>query len=277
MRPRRPEWMRRQVCAWYGAQPLPNCTGPEGAPVFGFPEFVTGDFADVVRDHGRLYLRAATVVNSERESLRVVTSERLDRNLIEQIAKDLGKITFSPSAAKLCGARAAQQRWQFAWHEQGESEAPFSAGAVPPAVNTFDFQIPLPVPVQVVDWTTGERQRAGALARVETRPALLYARLFAALGDYAKGVEYILLSIAFVFAVIEVLALWIGTKLTRSITSSVADLYEATMHVNRGDFSHRIRGEIERSAGGAGELLQLDDGLDRAAGAGAERKTAAGK
>jgi sigma-B regulation protein RsbU (phosphoserine phosphatase) len=240
VRPRRPEWTRRQVCAWYGAQPLPSCAGPEGVPVFGFPEFVTGDFADVVRDRGKLYLRAATVVNSERDLLRVVTSERLDKNLMEQIAQDLGKITFSPNAQNSAALAQAQQAGSSPDVYASESEAPFSAGAVPPAVNTFDFQIPLPVPVPVVDWKTGEQQRAGALARVETRPALLYARLFAALGDYAKGVEYILWSIAFVFAAIEVLALWIGTKLTRSITSSVADLYNATMHVNRGDFSHRI-------------------------------------
>src|SRR5208283_4807414 len=66
------------------------------------------------------------------------------------------------------------------------------------------------------------------------------ARLFAALGDYAKGIEYILFSIAGVFALIEVLALFVGTKLTRSITSAVGQLYEATKHVNRADFSHRI-------------------------------------
>jgi sigma-B regulation protein RsbU (phosphoserine phosphatase) len=69
---------------------------------------------------------------------------------------------------------------------------------------------------------------------------VLYARLFAALGDYAKGVEYILLSIAIVFAIIELLALFVGTKLTRSITSAVDQLYEATKHINRADFSHRI-------------------------------------
>jgi len=49
-----------------------------------------------------------------------------------------------------------------------------------------------------------------------------------------------LLSIALVFAIIELLALFVGTKLTRSITSAVAQLYEATKHINRADFSHRI-------------------------------------
>jgi sigma-B regulation protein RsbU (phosphoserine phosphatase) len=78
------------------------------------------------------------------------------------------------------------------------------------------------------------------LVRVQTRPSVLYSRLFAALGDFAKGVEFILLGIAVVLAIIELLALVIGTSLTRSITGSVAQLYKATQHVDRGDFSHRI-------------------------------------
>jgi phosphoserine phosphatase RsbU/P len=127
---------------------------------------------------------------------------------------------------------------------QTSSDAQFSgtflAGKLPAPTNSLDFQIAFPVPIQVIDWQTGERQREGALARIETRPAVLYARLFGVLGDYAKGIESILFSIAIVFAIIEVFALWIGTRLTRTITSSVADLYDATTHVNRGDFSHRI-------------------------------------
>jgi sigma-B regulation protein RsbU (phosphoserine phosphatase) len=53
-------------------------------------------------------------------------------------------------------------------------------------------------------------------------------------------VEYILLLIATAFAIIELLALLVGTKLTRSITLAVDQLYEATKHINRADFSHRI-------------------------------------
>jgi sigma-B regulation protein RsbU (phosphoserine phosphatase) len=256
IRPRRPEWTHREVCVWYRDQPQANCTGPEGSPVLTFPAFITEDFADIVRDHGSLYLRVATLT-ADPESLRVITSEPLDKNLIEQIARDagvLGQITFSantqssapqipatPSSDRSArqDAKSDQSANQAAGGKLDLSEA-FSSGHVPPATGMLDLQIAFPVPVQVVDWTTGERQREGALARVETRPSVLYARLFGALGDYARGIESILFSIAIVFAIIELLALWIGTKLTRSITSSVADLYGATTHVNRGDFSHRI-------------------------------------
>ena len=126
------------------------------------------------------------------------------------------------------------------FNDGGVREQAFSAGKIPPAANAMDCEITLRIPLQVIDWSTGKPERVGALAEVETRSSVLYARLFAARGDYAKGVEYILLSIAIVFAIIEMLALFVGTKLTRSITSAVAQLYEATKHINRADFSHRI-------------------------------------
>jgi sigma-B regulation protein RsbU (phosphoserine phosphatase) len=68
----------------------------------------------------------------------------------------------------------------------------------------------------------------------------LYGRLFAALGDFAPAVEYFLTFVAVVFGLIELLALFVGIRLTRTITRSVAALYNATQHINRGDFAHRI-------------------------------------
>ena len=243
-RPRRPEWSRRQVCAWYRNQPQPVCSGPEGAAGFDSPSFIAGDFRDIVRDHDTLYLRTAAMLTAEPESLRVISSEPLDKEFVEQIAGDLGRIavygTESRTAISTAAAQQDAAKPSLTFEHQKQREQTFSAGTIPPASGTLDHEITFPIPLQVVDWATGERQRAGALAEVETRPSVLYARLFAALGDYAKGVEYILLSIAIVFAIIELVALFVGTKLTRSITSAVGQLYEATRHVNRADFSHRI-------------------------------------
>jgi sigma-B regulation protein RsbU (phosphoserine phosphatase) len=246
-KPRRSEWARRQVCSWYGKQQKPFCSEREGTAGFDAPPYITGDFRDIVNDHGKLYLRTATVLATEPESLRVILSEPLDKEFVENIAGDLGRIAvYGTENTSLSPASSATEQLHqnaskpFLAFDDGKREQTFSAGTIPPAVNMLDHQVTFPIPLQVVNWATGGRQRAGALAEVETRPSVLYARLFAALGDYAKGVEYILLSIAVVFAIIELLALLVGTKLTRSITSAVAQLYEATTHVNRADFSHRI-------------------------------------
>src|ERR1700722_7002502 len=107
-RPRRPEWSRRQVCAWFGTQPQAYCSGPEGVAGFECSSFVTGDFGDIVSDHGKLYLRTATVLTPEQNSIRVVLSEPLDREFVEKIAGDLGRIAVyggsseasAPSASK---------------------------------------------------------------------------------------------------------------------------------------------------------------------------------
>ena len=93
----------------------------------------------------------------------------------------------------------------------------------------------------MVDWKTGEREPIGAVVvQVRTRPSVLYRHLFAALGEFVQLVEYTLLGILIFFGVIELVALIIGTRMTRTVTLAVAQLDDATKHVDRGDFSHRI-------------------------------------
>jgi sigma-B regulation protein RsbU (phosphoserine phosphatase) len=48
------------------------------------------------------------------------------------------------------------------------------------------------------------------------------------------------MGVAIFFAIIELIALIIGTRMTRTVTAAVAQLHDATRHVDRGDFSHRI-------------------------------------
>jgi sigma-B regulation protein RsbU (phosphoserine phosphatase) len=244
-RPRRPEWARRQVCAWYRNQLQPFCSGPDGVAAFDSASFLTTDFRDLVNDGGKLYLRTVTVLTAAQGSLRVISSEPFDQEFVEQIAGSLGRIavygTERPTAAgSTQPARQNASPRALMFDDGGLREETFFAGKIPPASSALDHEITLRIPVQMVDWATGKPERVGALAEVETRPSVLYARLFAARGDYAKGVEYILFSILIVFAIIVLLALFVGTKLTRTITSAVDQLYEATKHINRADFGHRI-------------------------------------
>jgi phosphoserine phosphatase RsbU/P len=247
IRPRRPEWARRQVCVWYRNQPQPYCSGPEGAAGFDSPSFITEDFRDVVRDHGALYLRTATVLAAEPESLRVIVSEPFDKDFVENIARDLGRIvvygtegsTVQPLAVAEPGGSKSLS-FSFPTFDDGnQPQRVFSAGTLPQASSAFDHEVTLRIPLQVVDWAAGDR-RYGAIAEVETRPSVISTKLFAARGDYAEGLKSILKLVMSVFVIVVLLALFVGTKLTRSITSAVGQLYEATTHVNRADFSHRI-------------------------------------
>ena len=258
-----PSWSSRKICAWKGGTPLAVCTGAvPGKTPFAFPSFLTTGFGAIVRDQGQLYLRAGTELGAGTQKLTVVSSDALDRSLLEKLAKDLGEITLYASAfnAKGPASRAVNsaplisleapdkqditirpgQNGMRLDSGQEELRPAFTAGVLPPGANSVDHEITFGTPLPVVDWVTGEQKKTGALLRVQTRPSVLYARLFAALGDFATGVEYLLLFAAVVFALIEMLALWIGTRLTRTVTGAVAQLYDATTHINRGDFSHRI-------------------------------------
>ncbi len=256
-----PAWASRQVCAWKGGTPLAACTtSTPGKTPFALPSFLTPTFGAIVWDHEELYLRAGTEIGSGAQKLSVVSSEELDRELLEKLAKDLGEITLY--ASRIDSKRptpAANSAPLISLENQDKDDITlrpsngmtldsgreelhlaFTAGVLPPPNNTFDREIAFATPISVVDWATGAQKKTGALLRVLTRPSVLYTRLFATLGDFATGVEYALLFAAVVFAIIELFALFIGTRLTRTVTGAVAQLYNATEHINRGNFSHRI-------------------------------------
>jgi sigma-B regulation protein RsbU (phosphoserine phosphatase) len=91
----------------------------------------------------------------------------------------------------------------------------------------------------VLDWDDGKWQSCAII--VVTRPSLLYSALFATLGDKANVLRYVLIGIALLLGLVELGALFIGIRLSRSMTRAVAELYSATEYVNRGDLTHRIQ------------------------------------
>lgn len=242
LRKRDRAWSRRQVCAWYQQKPLPLCAEFQGTSLTS-PTFINGRFADIVRDHGRLHLRAATSIPIKSNTLHVVTSEPFDKDLVGAIASDLGEITVFPSGVMINPAAAKSTsgpaKPETAADHEG-SQPTFTVGTVPNPSSSFDLEIPLAgTSLSAVDWSNGNIER-NVLVRVRTRPSVLYGHLFAALGEFVQGVAYILLGVGIFFAIIELIALIIGTRMTRTVTAAVAHLHDATKHVDRGDFSHRI-------------------------------------
>jgi phosphoserine phosphatase RsbU/P len=226
-------------------------------------------FREIVRDQEQLYLRVASVLPLSSDRLTVVTSEPLNKDLIGKLADNLGEITLYSISSRLeelsqtdqdrnpeenkakpktnkggIVIREGDQGLSFEADQEGLPPT-FTVGTLPPATGNMDREITFGTPLRVVDWKTGKevragRLRAGALIRVRTRPSVLYGHLFASLGDFATGVEYILLGVGIFFAIIELVALFTGTRMTRTVTRAVAQLYDATKLVDRGDFSHRI-------------------------------------
>ncbi len=82
-------------------------------------------------------------------------------------------------------------------------------------------------------------------ASFSTPASQLYGVLFSSLGDLSGYYLEVLIAVAFVFLFLEFAAFITGIVLTRTITHSVSELYEATQYVRAGDFTHRVR--VERA------------------------------
>jgi sigma-B regulation protein RsbU (phosphoserine phosphatase) len=257
LRKRDAAWGRRRVCAWHGDKLLPLGDESNDPPLL-LPSFVSGGLREITRDQDGLHLRVVTVIPVGSKTLMVVTSEPFDKELVGKIAANIGEITLFASErpqTSPSGRQGSELQASIAGNTDGKPPGilirgtngvsvylrqAFTVGTVPSALGSMDREVTFPASLPVLDWKTGKREPTGALVYLRTRPSVIYGRLFAALGEYVRGVEYILLGIVIFFAVIELIALIIGTRMTRTVTGAVAQLYDATKHVDRGDFSHRI-------------------------------------
>jgi phosphoserine phosphatase RsbU/P len=261
LRKRDAAWERRRVGAWHGDTLLSIGDESKGFPL-SLPKFVKGGLREITRDQDGLHLRVVTLLPVGSRMLTVVTSEPFDRELLGKIAADMGEITLLDSGLLQVNKSGQQgsapetsapknaglNNGGIVIHETKNGATvdlrpspTFTVGTLPVAAGNMDREVTFFAPLPVMDWKDGAHEPTGALVvQVRTRPSVLYGHLFAALGEFVRGVEYILLAILIIFAVIELVALIIGTRMTRTVTGAVAQLYDATKHVDHGDFSHRI-------------------------------------
>jgi sigma-B regulation protein RsbU (phosphoserine phosphatase) len=245
----------RQVTAWYRGQARvlavpPDSTAQPTPP----PAWLTEDFKGLVLEDHSLFLRAASLADVDGERLIVISTEPLDSELLNRLTAGLWRVQFylrnfkvsteqgvllesdEPSAerpeAKVNGgpgARAAAEA----------SPTVVSGGTVPTARGRFDGNFTFYSAVPVTGWH--DKQNLAVPVSVQARPSAIYRRLSSTVGFWV-GAYFVALAItAVLFALIELLALFIGLGLTRTITRSVANLYEATERINRGDFRYRIQ------------------------------------
>ena len=214
-------------------------------------------------DEGHLHLRAVKQVEAGQRHLTVVSNVPMTPELLQRATR-VGSVGLyppnqegnaeTPAAQPATDKKAAattspesvtidfggaKSKVTIAGKDVSSASQNIEAGRVLPAANNFDLEFHWGSLFNAVDWKTG-KELTGAIV-VGSRPSMLYTVLFSALGTKAFIFLQVLLVIAIFFAIIEMIALFIGVRLTRSMTKSVAELYSATQHVNRGDFSHRIQ------------------------------------
>jgi phosphoserine phosphatase RsbU/P len=224
------------------------------------PDAIKGDFSSFTMDQGFLYLRAVKHAEAGGKQMVVISNVPVNSGLLQRTAAMVGAIELYPPKSESDESKSG--RAPEAHKKNGEDSVTIDlggsrstvtiagqnlngastnveAGKVPPAASSFDREFNFWTLFNATDWQTGS-QETGAVM-VSTRPSLLYNVLFGKLGEKSTIFIQALVAIAIFFGVIELIALFIGIRLTRSMTKSVGELYTATESVNRGDLTHRIQ------------------------------------
>jgi sigma-B regulation protein RsbU (phosphoserine phosphatase) len=255
-------FVRATVVAWIQGRASilqPGAVPGGSAPIR--PAWVESSFSGLALEGEHIYLRSVRTVQTGNGAVTVVSSLPLDRELLEKVGAPLGRIVVSPlgvieasesgdgltfRVGRGSGVRLSTETQPPATAHADPDPQPetasgntISGGRVPAGAGFWDREVSFATPLEMREWAEGKAARG--LLLVVTRPSALYGRLFATLGAFANLWIAILLGVAIFFAVIELIALFFGFGLTRTITGSVARLYEATERINRGDLRHRIR------------------------------------
>jgi len=246
------------------------------------PAWVKDSENTIAVEGERVALRAITTRNVPAGKLVVVSSKDLKEEAATHLAKSLG--TFNawvpdftsndqdwnesgqPAGAdaqskprlSLRGDRPQAQVTDRKGNQRGPT---ITAGALPPPARALDNTIVYGTPYEMVEWQTGKK--SNGLLGGTTRYSVLYPQLFANMSTSAVIVVTALSAAAIAFGLIELIAFAIGAGLTRTMTRSIANLYDATQHIKRADFAHRIevRGndqlaELQRSFNSMTEDIQ---------------------
>ena len=123
-----------------------------------------------------------------------------------------------------------------------------SGGLLPAAAHLIDPRVYFTAPLPFVAWP-GDAQNHSAMLVVISRPSVLYTRLFATSVDIGSLLRNLLVVIAVFFGCLELLALWMATRLSRTITRSVASLYAGTTEIDKGNLAYRVQPDRQDQLG----------------------------
>jgi phosphoserine phosphatase RsbU/P len=226
------------------------------------PVWVHGSFDGLILSGHQVYFAAITREPVGPHTVFVITGLRLDPQFLGRVVSGLGTMTMWPNVHLQTSLPVADQHPEYrVSHDtteksnasdtpddtaglgpiidnDGRNAGEITGGALPKAEDMFDLPINFPTTLDTREWSTGKPTTVFAL--VTSRPSLLYQRLFQQSLLIGGGVRTALIMTAIVFAFLELLAIVLAGRLSRTITRSVSDLYHATREVDQGRLDYRI-------------------------------------
>jgi sigma-B regulation protein RsbU (phosphoserine phosphatase) len=209
----------------------------------GDEPFSRNRFRGLVFSEGQLALRSVVARPTSTGRIVVSVTVPVSPELIDTLAPELGPVQFNVLRSENGNAKTVVPNVIATQQFVPVQQIGTSGRAVPKAANPFDKLITGIVGLDVLDLDQkqGQSNPVRVVVAFSTRPSLLNRRLFSPLGDLGGAAATALLVVGAVFLVIEIGSLVTGIIMTRTITTAVDNLYNATQHVQDGDLSYRVR------------------------------------
>jgi phosphoserine phosphatase RsbU/P len=209
------------------------------------PTWIKGSFSGIVLEDQQAFLRSVRTVEKNGHRYTVATSVPVTKELLDRTLGSVGRANFYSAdlvettpgnrPGLVVSTRANDGKDV---DVQLNRKAIASGGVIPESAGSWDTERSYISPLPFFEWRDGSSSIG--LVEVNTRMSAILKRLFSTRGDFAGAALALLVVIAVFFGLIELIALFVGIGITRTITISVYRLYKATQHINRGDLKHRI-------------------------------------
>lgn len=233
---------------------LPNCRVALNQGTQLLEEGGGRRFAGLSEEHGELFLSAVETQAGPLGTAQVLLAVPVSPSILDSLQSELGPVQLvllePAKESKIRGISISIDNQVYVPGQEISSRK----RTIGPRVGWIDARINGVSTLEAVDMAPGEGARTRpVLASFAVRVSAINRRLFRSVGALGPLLIRILEIAGFIFLAMEIAALATGIVLTRTITRSVGDLYEATLHIRRGDFTHRVRVPRRDQLGALGE------------------------
>ena len=203
------------------------------------------EFAGIVVDEDGIALRSVERGETPSGELTTILSQPFTAELLDMAGAGVGPVGVVTTQPE----RGEADRGRAGLHVKTPQGAYVQAGSIrsksvriPEPLNFFDITVFGASTLEPIFWGGEKEQKLQepVFVYVTSRIVTLNHQLLATLGEYSQVYVFAFKAVAIIFLVIEGFALIVGVRLTRTITSTVDNLYDATERVKAGDFSYRI-------------------------------------
>jgi phosphoserine phosphatase RsbU/P len=211
-------------------------------------------FAGLVEWNGNSLIACALKLDSPSGPVTILVSEPVNSAFLDGLSSELGPIKLN--FLRLKGSTtSASSIFNFNGREYVPGEEVSSRRRVlPPPANFLDVPVGGVSTIELSHMEADQKPGPVAiLASFSLRPSAVNRELLTSVGELGPLLVEVLVVAGVIFLILEITALITGVVLTRTITTSIGDLYEATLRVRRGDFSKRVRVRQRDQLGALGE------------------------